>query len=98
MGNDEGGGPTGVAKVRSGAERSRRAAPSGTIATMSAAPMMHCLRINRRGPANSDEERGLAASLSFLSMRFPSAFSRVLAFYHRDLLAPVNGVILKTLP
>lgn len=27
MGNDEGGGPTGVAKVRSGAERSRRAAP-----------------------------------------------------------------------
>lgn len=54
MGNDEGGGPTGVAKVRSGAERvaPRHAAP--TIATMSPAPMTHCLRINRRGMANSN--------------------------------------------
>jgi len=73
MGNDEDGAPTaGVAKVRSGAERSRRAAPSWTIATMSATPMTHCLRINRRGTANSDEKRGLAASLSFLFVQFSS--------------------------
>lgn len=91
MGNDEGGGPTGVAKVRSGAERSRRAAPRRaaplrsaprrTIATMSAAPMTHCLRINSRGMANSDEERGLPASLSFPFMRFLSAFPAFIAIY-----------------
>lgn len=46
---------------------------------MSAAPMTHCLRINRRGTANSDRKRALAASLSFLFMPFPLAFP---AFLH----------------
>lgn len=68
MSNDEGGGPAGDGPMF--AERPRRADPNNRD-YLSAAPMTHCLRINRRAMANSDEKRGPVALPSFV--RFPSA-------------------------
>lgn len=70
MSNDEGGGSPPAGGRTDVAERPRRA-DSNNRDYLSIAPMTHCLRINRRAMANSDEIRGSVALPSFV--RFASA-------------------------
>lgn len=71
MGNDEGGRRFGV-----GAERRAEPSRPEQSLTISTAPMTHCLRINRRGTANSSEKTraGRAAFFSVHAI-FISFFS-----------------------